>query len=46
MQFSLVVVRPFGDHAVGDVITDANEIARILGSELTGHVVRVNLREV
>ena len=45
MQFSLVVVRPFADHRIGDVITDAVEISRVLGSELAGHVVRVTVRE-
>jgi hypothetical protein len=41
MPQALVVVRPFADHKRGDTITDAKEIARVLGSELRTHVVRV-----
>jgi hypothetical protein len=41
MSQALVVVRPFAGHKRGDTITDAKEIARVLGSELKAHVVRV-----
>lgn len=41
MQPTLVVVRPFGTHAVGDVITASDDIARILASDLAAYVVKV-----
>ncbi len=37
----LVVVRPFGSHRVGDVITDESSIKSILASEHAEHVVRI-----
>lgn len=43
MDFRLIVVRPFGTYAKGDVIDDAGEIQRILGSEQARHVVRTAL---
>ena len=41
METALVVVRPFGRYAVGDVITDAGEAARIGAGEHADNVVRV-----
>ncbi len=41
MQPTLVVVRPFGPHAIGDVITAAADVAKILASDHRDHVVRV-----
>jgi len=41
MNHHLVVVRPFGAHQKGDVITDAAEIASILASPNADHVVRI-----
>jgi len=38
----LIVVRPFGPHGLGDVITDAAEIERILAGEHAGSVVRIH----
>jgi len=43
MDFGLIVVRPFGTHAKGDVIGDAGEIDRILRTEQARHVVRIAL---
>jgi hypothetical protein len=45
MQPTLVVVRPFGPHAVGDVITAADTIAQILASDHANHVVKVSPRQ-
>ena len=41
MRTALVVVRPFGAHAVGDVITDEAEGACVLAGEHADSVVRV-----
>ena len=41
MTMHLVVVRPFGRHAKGDVIAAAAEVSVVLGSENSGSVVRV-----
>lgn len=41
MNITLVVVRPFGAHAKGDVVTDAAAIAQILAGEQAHCVVRV-----
>jgi hypothetical protein len=41
MSIKLVVARPFGRHARGDVIEDPAEMARVLGSEHRALVVRV-----
>ena len=41
MRTALVVVRPFGSHAVGDVITDEGEGDRVLAGEHADSVVRV-----
>lgn len=41
MSIKLVVVRAFGPHARGDVIFDADEIARVLAGEHAANVVRV-----
>ena len=41
MNTILVVVRPFGAHRKGDVITDAATIAAVQASENASHVVRV-----
>jgi hypothetical protein len=43
MQHHLVVISAFGAHAKGDVITDAETIARVLTSENADAVVRVQL---
>lgn len=40
-MFHLIVTSPFGDHAVGSRITDADEVAKVLGSENFHHVVKV-----
>lgn len=41
MDFHLVVVRPFGQLARGDVVTEATRIAEVLSSEHAHNVVRV-----
>jgi hypothetical protein len=41
MEFDLVVVRPFGAYAIGNVIQDDQTIRVILTGEHAGHVVRV-----
>lgn len=41
MEFKLVVVRPFGGHPVGTVLTDGNLITATLAGEHAGNVVRV-----
>ena len=41
MDTTLVVVRPFGPHAVGDRITVPTDIAATLASEHARNVVRV-----
>jgi hypothetical protein len=41
MDFTLVVVRPFGPHASGDAITDPKGVAAVLDSEHADKVVRV-----
>ena len=41
MNQHLVVVRPFGDHLKGDVITDPADIASILASPHADQVVRI-----
>lgn len=41
MNVQLVVVRPFGTYAKGDVITDAAQIASVLAGEHAQCVVRV-----
>jgi hypothetical protein len=41
MQFHLVVVRAFGAYARGDLITDPETIAAVLGSESANNVVRI-----
>lgn len=41
MRTALVVVRPFGSHAIGDVITDEAEADRVLTGEHADSVVRV-----
>jgi hypothetical protein len=41
MDMHLVVVRPFGGFARGDVVTDTSHIAEILKSEHAYDVVRV-----
>lgn len=45
MQPTLVVVRPFGPHAVGDVITAPDAIAQILAADHAFHVVKVAPRK-
>lgn len=42
METRLVIVRPFGPHERGDVLTDASELLKILASEHAANVVRVN----
>ena len=41
MQPTLVVVRPFGKHAIGDVITDSGAVTEILASDHADHVVKI-----
>ncbi len=41
MQPTLVVVRPFGTHAIGDVITNATDVTSILASDHATHVVKI-----
>lgn len=41
MKSALIVVRPFGAHAIGDVITDAGKAGELLASEHAHDVVRV-----
>jgi hypothetical protein len=41
MQTTLVVVRPFGSHAVGDFITAADTITQILASDHAKCVVKM-----
>ncbi len=41
MDFTLVVVRPFGPHAVGDRITDPDAITAALASDHADSVVAV-----
>ncbi len=41
MNIKLVVVRAFAGHARGDVIEDADEVARVLDGEHAADVVRV-----
>ena len=38
----LVVVRPFGSYRIGDVVSDEQSIERILSSEHSESVVRIN----
>ncbi len=42
MEITLVVVRPFGTHAVGDRITSPQAVAATLASDVAHHVVRVS----
>lgn len=46
MDFTLVVVQPFGRHGSGDAITDPERIAAVLGGEHADKVVRVHADEV
>jgi hypothetical protein len=41
MDFTLVVVQPFGPHASGDAITDPDSVAAVLEGEHADKVVRV-----
>jgi hypothetical protein len=43
MDMHLVVVRPFGGLARGDIITDTDRIGEILSSEHARWVVRVGM---
>jgi hypothetical protein len=45
MKFHLVVVRPFGAYAKGDIIADVAAIAVVLGGENAADVVRVAVQE-
>ncbi|HTR17162.1 MAG TPA: hypothetical protein VMI52_09035 [Acetobacteraceae bacterium] len=40
MATVLVVVRPFGSHAVGDVISDTQDVSTVLAGEHKHDVVR------
>lgn len=40
---ALAVVRPFGSYRIGDLVTDPDEVARLLASEQAASVVRVQL---
>jgi hypothetical protein len=46
MEWKLVVVRPFGTHLKGDVLSDATLIARVLASDNARDVVRVTVSTV
>ena len=46
MDFTLVVVSPFGLHASGDVITDPAGVAAVLDGEHADKVVRVRRDDV
>ena len=39
----LIVVRPFGRHVPGDIISDPAEVEATLAGEHAGHVVRSKL---
>ncbi len=41
MQPTLVVVRPFGQHAIGDLIVAPDAVAQILDSDNAEHVVKI-----
>ena len=41
MQTTLVVVRAFGDHAIGDLITDSTQVTGTLASEHGSYVVQM-----
>ena len=41
MDIKLVVVRPFGTHQRGDVVSDVTEVAKVQAGEHAGCVVRV-----
>lgn len=41
MNIHLIVVKPFGGFARGDLVTDEAHVASILRSEQAAHVVRV-----
>ena len=41
MNSALIVVRPFGAHAVGDVITDVGKARELLAGEHAHDVVRI-----
>jgi hypothetical protein len=45
MQPTLVVVRDFGPHAIGDVIVAPDIVAQILASDHAEHVVKVTPRQ-
>jgi hypothetical protein len=45
MQPTLVVVRAFGPHNIGDVITATDIVAQILASDHAEHVVKVAPRQ-
>lgn len=45
MDFTLVVVQPFGPHGSGDAITDPDSITAVLGGEHADKVVRVHKPE-
>ena len=41
MQTTLVVVRAFGPHAIGDLIAAASDVTQTLASEHAGYVVQM-----
>jgi hypothetical protein len=41
MQTTLVVVRAFGSHAIGDLVMSPSEITQILASEHVNYVVQM-----
>ena len=45
MQPTLIVVRAFGPHAIGDVIVAVDLVAQILASDHAEHVVKVTPRQ-
>lgn len=41
MNHNLVVIQAFADHSVGDLISDAEQVARIMVSDFVRYVVRI-----
>ena len=46
MDVRLVVVRPFGSHAKGDVLSSPSDVMKILSSEDVSNVVRISVPAV
>jgi hypothetical protein len=45
-MFNLVCVHPFGKFEKGDIVTDADEIARLMAEDRDHHFVRIAAPEV